>query len=114
MFKRAICLLPALLFAAPEGASLYMAKGCYGCHGTAGEGIGDYPAIAGRPQKELARKLHDLKRGIGYTSKRDMMIPFAKALSDEEIEALAHYLSRIDEKREEEEVPPDILGGFGS
>jgi cytochrome c553 len=114
MNKPLFLLWIAVTLTASEGERIYMSQGCYGCHGVRGEGIGDYPVVGGKPYAYLVKKLHALKRGIGHTSKRDLMIPFAKALDEEQVEAVSRYLSAIGEKRDEEEVPPDVLGGFGS
>ncbi|RUM45720.1 MAG: hypothetical protein DSY46_02165 [Hydrogenimonas sp.] len=108
--------LPLIIYAgSPKGETIYITKGCYGCHGTKGEGIGDYPKLAGKPAKALIEKLHRLQRGIGETSKRNLMIPFAKDLSEAEIQAVSHYLSQINQNRSKEpEVADEYLGGFGS
>ena len=114
MGKRLVLWLLPLALTASEGEKIYMAMGCYGCHGVRGEGIGDYPRLGGRSAAYLIRKLHDLQKGIGHSSKRDLMIPFAKGLDESQIEAVSEYLSAIDPHGEEEEVPEEILGGFGS
>ena len=101
------------LYGAQEGERLYSAMGCYGCHGVHGEGLGSYPKLAGKPQSYLVQKLHRLKKGIGHTSKRNQMIPFAKALDETQIQAITRYLSRqLGEKRSEDETPYDIMGGM--
>jgi len=69
------------------GEKIYMTKGCYDCHGT---------------------------KGIGQTSKRDLMIPFAKALSKKEIEEVSKYLSLINTSDKGEDIADEYLGGFGS
>ncbi len=102
------------LHGAETGEKLYNTLGCYGCHGLNGEGIGTYPKLSGKSASYLQRQLHRLKKGIGQTSKRNLMIPFAKALSEAEIEALVHYLASRLEGRESEDTPDDILGGMGS
>ncbi|WP_353662238.1 c-type cytochrome [Hydrogenimonas sp. SS33] len=107
-----LALLP--LFGADKGEQIYMSKGCYGCHGTHGEGIGDYPRLAGRSQAELMRLLEQLKKGIGHTSKREMMIPFAQALDEAQMKAVTRFLSAQNPHAEEDEslrTPEDILGG---
>ncbi|BDY12228.1 c-type cytochrome [Hydrogenimonas cancrithermarum] len=107
--------LPFALLAQSEGETIYMTKGCYGCHGVKGEGIGNYPKLAGKPEAFLIDRLHKLKEGIGHTSKRDIMIPFAKALSEKEIRSVSGYLGRIDPSRDrKEDVADEYLGGFGS
>ena len=113
-----VSLLSGLLFAVndandtKEGEKIYMAKGCYGCHGTEAEGVNNYPRLACRSEADLLDKLHKLRRGIGHTDERDMMIPFAKALSEAQIKAVVKYLSRkCQESKEEEEFPEELLGG---
>ena len=95
-----------------DGGRIYMSKGCYGCHGTSGEGIGDYPRLACRNAKELLEKLERLKRGIGHTSKRDMMIPFAKVLSLQEMEAVTDFLSRQCGREDEETMSDDLMDDY--
>ncbi|WP_457595262.1 c-type cytochrome [Hydrogenimonas sp.] len=96
-----------------RGESIYMSMGCYGCHGVAGEGVNDFPKLAGKPAAYLADRLRDLKRGKGRTPRRQMMIPFAKALEERDIVAVSDFLSGAggSEKSESMDVPEDILGG---
>ena len=96
------------------GEKIYMTKGCYGCHGTKGEGIGTYPKLAGKSATLLIERLNKLKKGIGQTSKRDLMFPFAKALSKKEIEEVNKYLSLINVSDKGEDIADEYLGGFGS
>jgi len=42
-----------------------------------GEGIGTYPKLAGKSATLLIERLNKLKKGIGQTSKRDLMIPLS-------------------------------------
>ncbi len=120
MLKKAMIvslLLGALLGAddtngTKEGERIYMAKGCYGCHGTEAEGVNNYPRLACRSEGDLLDKLHKLRRGVGHSAEREMMIPFAKALSDAQMRAVVKYLSRkCEESEEEEEFPEELLGG---
>ena len=96
---------------ASEGERLYMAKGCYGCHGSAGEGVNNYPRLACRPRSELMGRLRALREGRGYGFERDLMIPYAKSLSEKEMEEVTRYLSRRCGEQEEERIPEEILGG---
>jgi len=96
------------------GEKVYMSKGCYGCHGTRGEGIGDYPVLAGRSEEDLMDKLRLLRQGEGHTAKRQLMIPFAKGLTEKEMAAVTAFLARQNPHAEEDEsleTPEDILGG---
>ena len=54
----------------------------------------------------------ELKKGIGHTPQKEMMIPYAKALSEKEIESLSIFLASSSSKDSESlEVPEDVLGG---
>ncbi len=64
-------------------------KTCSGCHGAHGEGVGNFPKLAGKPAEFLARQLRDFRSGA---RKNPMMDTIAKALSDADIDGLAaHY-----------------------
>ncbi len=94
-----------------DGERLYIEHGCYGCHGSLGEGINGYPKLARKPIEYLARRLHDFKSGKAKGSRKEMMIPYARALSEKEIEALSAFLAFIpEETKESMEVPEEILG----
>ncbi len=92
-------LILALAFAATlfasDGSLLYHQKGCYGCHGSDARGIGDYPPLAGKPAGYLAKKLRAYREGSISSNRSDMMRPYAKNLTDTEIEAIARYLSEL-------------------
>ncbi len=95
-----------------DGERLYIRHGCYGCHGASGEGVNGFPRLAGKPRSYLVGRLQALKSGRGGGKRKEMMIPYAKALDEKEIEAVAAYLaSPAKESEESLEVPEDILGG---
>jgi len=94
------------------GEKIYLSTGCYGCHGISGEGVNDFPKLAGKPAGYLAQRLRELKKGIGHTSRKEMMVPYAKALDEKSIDAVSAFLSAVRiEDSEDLEVPEDILGG---
>ncbi len=94
------------------GEKIYISMGCYGCHGVSGEGVNDFPKLAGRPAGYIAERLRELKRGIGHTSRKEMMVPYARALDSRQIEAVSAFLSSAGSQSPEDlEVPEDILGG---
>lgn len=68
---------------------------CLGCHGHAGKGQGVFPRLAGLPAAELAAKLKDYRAGKTLGPQSATMMPFAKALTDAEIDALAGYLAGL-------------------
>jgi cytochrome subunit of sulfide dehydrogenase len=75
--------------AAADGARLYAS--CAGCHGTGGAGAGQaLPVLAGQPKDTLAASLRAFKDGSRPAT---IMQQIAKGYSDEELEAIAAYLS---------------------
>jgi len=96
-----------------RGEALFFVKGCSSCHGPSAEGSSTYPRLAQKPKKYLIRKLKDFRTGKAITVSQQMMAQFANALSDENIEDLATFLSK--HKRVEiPDVSDDYLGGVGS
>ena len=81
-------------------AALYMKNGCSACHGIYAEGIGTTPKLMGRRADILKERLKDLKRGKTRSAFGTVMISFAKALSDDQIDQMAQYLSEL------KKVPP--------
>lgn len=77
-----------------EGEILYSQKGCNGCHGIAGEGMGTYPRLANKQKYILVKKLkfYRGKKGV-MNQTAQIMIPFAENLNDSEISYLTTYLS---------------------
>jgi len=71
------------------------ASNCLGCHGRDGAGQGVFPKLAGKPAAELAARLRDYRAGKTVGPQSATMTPFAKALTDAEIDALAGYLAGL-------------------
>lgn len=70
---------------------------CMGCHGPRGAGIpgAGYPALGGQHAEYTIAQLKAYRnrtRGGGHA---EVMYPIAKPLTDEEIEAVAHFLSGL-------------------
>lgn len=63
---------------------------CASCHGKTGEGdpAAGFPRLAGLPADYLQRQLDDF---AGGRRQNPIMLPIAKALSTDELRALAHY-----------------------
>ena len=98
-----------------RGKVLYFEKGCNGCHGTKAEGMATYPALANRARGFMVYKLKRFRSEISDKQIQEMMIPFAKGLSDEEIEALALYLNEyVDEQTEHYDIEFTTEGDGGS
>lgn len=77
---------------AAAGESAYLAKGCVGCHGPAGDSQAPemFPKLAGLEEAYLSTQLTAFRSGerAGPT-----MNPMASTLTDEDIANLAAYLS---------------------
>ncbi len=67
---------------------------CAGCHGAQGEGNAatNFPRIAGQSQTYLARQLRHYASG---SRNHPVMTPIAKALSDQQIDAVAAYYAAL-------------------
>jgi cytochrome c553 len=65
---------------------------CFGCHGSNAQGMGITPRLAGQQPKYLAKQLRDFKN---KTRKNPMMGSIAGGFSDDEIKALAEYMSSL-------------------
>jgi len=96
-----------------RGEILYFSKGCTSCHGPAAEGSSSYPRLAHKKEAYLLKKLKYFRKGDVDSVSRQMMAQFAKKLSDRDIEDLVTFFSHHKDV-EVEDVPDDILGGFGS
>lgn len=81
------------------GAKLYTKHGCYGCHGINAEGANNFPKLAGKSETYIQKRLFGYKKGLIHSNRANMMAPFAKALSDEEIKIIAHYLHVLGKKK---------------
>jgi cytochrome c553 len=97
------------------GKILYFEKGCNGCHGTKAEGMATYPALANRAKGFLEYKLKRFRSEISDKQIQEMMIPFAKGLSDEEIDLLTTFLNEyVDEQKERYDIEFRTEGDGGS
>lgn len=106
---RPVALLAAALVAAPsiafaqspspaglDPASVRMlAAGCANCHGTDGITQGGMPNLAGQQRDYLIRTMQDFKQGKRPAT---IMHQLAKGYTDEQIEAISTYFSRIKPK----------------
>lgn len=67
-------------------------ESCINCHGPAGKGVASYPKISGNEVSYTKSKLETYRGGTRIGPNSDLMIMFAKPLTDEEIANLAAYL----------------------
>jgi cytochrome c553 len=70
---------------------------CMACHGPAGKGNGlaRFPALSGQHATYAAAQLHAYKRGERSTDPNSMMRTIAQRLTDEEIQAVANYMTGL-------------------
>lgn len=67
-----------------------LAAACANCHGTDGRSAGGVPGLAGRDRTEIARLMQDFRSGKRPAT---VMHQIAKGYTDEQVEAIAAYLS---------------------
>ena len=80
-----------------EGKAIYNKYNCRTCHGVDGKKpLRGYPKLAGQKAAYIAEQIRDIRDGARTNSRSRLMVPFAKRLSDEQIEAVADYLSQVD------------------
>ena len=69
---------------------------CVACHGPGGVGVGDsFPPLSGQPAGYLAGQLNAWKQGARKNDPNDLMGHIARALTDEEIEAVSRYFATL-------------------
>jgi cytochrome subunit of sulfide dehydrogenase len=82
--------LPAAAQDAPPPPGRDLAAACASCHGTNGASRGGMPSLAGRDRADLSQQLQDFKSGKRPAT---VMHQIAKGYTDEQIDAIATYLS---------------------
>ena len=86
---------PAL---ALDGAKLYQDKTCWSCHGkdakTPLKGM-PYPKLAGQNASYAEAQMKDIKSGARNNGQSAAMKGVMGLVSDEEIKAIAEYLSKL-------------------
>lgn len=80
-----------------DGASLYKTKTCIACHGPEGRSpiMPNYPKLAGQNKAYLLQQMKDIKTGARSNGNSAAMKGVMHLVSDEEMEALAEYLSKL-------------------
>jgi len=82
-----------------EGISDKGIIACVTCHGENGKGRSDdnisYPVIGGQTKDYIAKQLTDLRSGYRHNDSDGIMRSIAKKLTDDEIKALADYVSEL-------------------
>jgi cytochrome c len=82
---------------AADGAALYASKGCPACHGADAKTpmTPAYPKLAGQSAGYLAQQVMDIRDGKRTNGQTAMMKPMTTGLSNEDIKAIADWLSAL-------------------
>jgi len=78
-----------------KGAQAAAGRRCASCHTDSYAGTKAVARLAGQREEYLVKALHDYKSGTRTGGAGAAMTDVAYPLSDEEIEALAHYLAHL-------------------
>jgi cytochrome c553 len=78
-----------------KGAQAAVGRRCASCHTDGFAGTKAVARLAGQREEYLVKALHDYKSGVRTGGAGAAMTDVAYPLSDEEIEALAHYLAHL-------------------
>ena len=93
----AILCISSLVYAADydpiKGSMLSLS--CASCHGTDGKSVKTTPIIAGMSKGLLYQKLLDYKYKSKITDSSTMMPKHVKGFTDEELEQVAYYFSKV-------------------
>ena len=89
------------LAVAADGEKLYAANACATCHGPTGNEpiLPTYPKIAGQNREYLVRQMQDIKSGARDNGLSVAMRALVTNLSDDDIIAIADYLSKAENRR---------------
>ena len=82
---------------AADGAKLYLEKTCVACHGKEAKKplTAEYPKLAGQNAKYAEKQMQDIKSGARANGNAAAMKGVMHLVNDEEIKALAEYLSKL-------------------
>ena len=78
-----------------KGAQAAVGRRCASCHMDTYTGTKAVARVAGQREEYLVKALHDYKSGVRAGGAMAAMADVAFPLSEEEIEALAHYLAHL-------------------
>ena len=97
-----VLLMSALMALSPaafalDGAELYKSKTCLTCHGKDGKTtiMPSYPKVAGQNEAYALQQMKDIKSGARANGMSAAMKGIMHLVTDEEMEALAKYLSTL-------------------
>lgn len=82
---------------AADGAALFKEKTCIACHGAEGKKplLPIYPKLAGQNKDYIKQQMMDIKSGARANGQSAAMKGIMHLVSDEDIEALSDYLSKL-------------------
>lgn len=99
--KRTLLIAAALAVSAPafalDGAKLYQEKTCWSCHGKDAKKTltPAYPKLAGQNAAYAEAQMKDIKSGARNNGQTAAMKGVMGLVNDEEIKAIADYLSKL-------------------
>jgi cytochrome c len=99
--KQTLLIAAALAVSAPafalDGAALYQEKTCVACHGKDAKKtlMPNYPRLAGQNAAYAEQQMKDIKSGARNNGQTAAMKGVMHLVNDEEIKALADYLSKL-------------------
>ena len=72
---------------------------CVACHGPAGIGVGEsFPPLAGQSTQYLSAQLNAWRQGTRKNDPNDLMGHIARAMTDDEVQAVAEYFAGLEQK----------------
>lgn len=89
---------------APVGRDL--AANCYQCHGTNGRPVEGMPSIAGKDASSLYQTMLEYKATPERDRNDDIMVPIAKAYTDQQLWDMALYIASLPEHGETPTAKP--------
>jgi cytochrome c len=99
--KKVLVLAAAIAVSAPalalDGAKLYQEKTCWSCHGKDAKKtlMPVYPKLAGQNAAYAEQQMKDIKSGARNNGQTAAMKGVMGLVNDEEIKAIADYLSKL-------------------
>ncbi|MDX2470294.1 MAG: c-type cytochrome [SAR324 cluster bacterium] len=93
----ALVLMTAAPVMAEDGKRIFNRKGCTSCHGVDAKTTvsGAYPKLAGQHKDYIVGQLQAFQSAARSSNRSKEMIPFARSLSAEQVEAVASYISSL-------------------
>lgn len=84
-----------------EGVNGSAVPACAGCHNEDGSGSAKYPRLTGQNPGYVTQQLLNFKNGVRSNDPKGVMRTVAKRLTEQEISAVAEYVTTLKEETEE-------------